>query len=329
MASRGNLWSVVLAAGEGTRLRSLTSDERGLSIPKQYCSFRSPHSLLRQSISRCRRLVPHERTLVVVAADHRHWWRHDLADLQPGNVIVQPCNRGTACGVLLPLVALLGRDPDAIVAYMPSDHHVEQEWLLAEAMRRAAELVRDAGERMVLLGLEPESADPGYGWITPSRPLGPGLFEVLSFVEKPERERAEQLIRGGALWNSFIFVARAAALMDLFEWTMPWLTRLFTHVEAVGGVRRRDARYGLYDHLPTLDFSRDVLQGLEDELRVLVVPPCGWVDLGTPERVAATVKRQEECPIPTGGREQREPAPRLDLAAAARAVPRPERPTAK
>jgi hypothetical protein len=47
----------------------------------------------------------------------------------------------------------------------------------------------------------------------------------------------------------------------------------------------------LYDHLPTLDFSRDIVEGQEANLQVLAVPPCGWSDLGTPKRVAETLRR--------------------------------------
>ena len=318
MSSTGTSWTVVLAAGEGTRLRPMTVDALGAAIPKQFCSFRSRQSLLRDTIDRCRRLVPAERILVVVAADHRRWWRRDLADLQPANVVVQPCNRGTACGVLLPLVTLLARDPGAIVTFMPSDHLVEQEQLLTGSMARAAELVRDGGEDLVLLGVRPESPDPGYGWITPSRALESGLYEVLSFIEKPERERAERLILDGALWNSFIFVGRALALMDLFDWTMPWLTRLFTHLGSTGGIRHRTAVDALYARLPTLDFSRDVLQEVDAGLRVLAVPPCGWVDLGTPDRVAATAARTENCTLPASDSYPGGPAPPLDLARAVR-----------
>ena len=51
----------------------------------------------------------------------------------------------------------------------------------------------------------------------------------------------------------------------------------------------------LYENLETLDFSEHVMQGAEPMLRVLRVEPCGWSDLGTPWRVAATLRR---APLP-------------------------------
>lgn len=52
------------------------------------------------------------------------------------------------------------------------------------------------------------------------------------------------------------------------------------------------ATAALYEHMPILDFSRDVLCNRNVEnLRVLPVPQCGWSDLGTPLRVTQTLKR--------------------------------------
>jgi hypothetical protein len=48
----------------------------------------------------------------------------------------------------------------------------------------------------------------------------------------------------------------------------------------------------LYDRLPTVDFSRDILQKQPAHLRVLPVPHCGWSDLGTPERVAHALRTE-------------------------------------
>jgi hypothetical protein len=37
--------------------------------------------------------------------------------------------------------------------------------------------------------------------------------------------------------------------------------------------------------------SRDVIERQELQLRVVSVPDCGWIDLGTPQRVAETLHR--------------------------------------
>jgi hypothetical protein len=47
----------------------------------------------------------------------------------------------------------------------------------------------------------------------------------------------------------------------------------------------------LYERLPDLDFSRDLLQQQPSKLSVLRTAPCGWSDLGTPHRVGETLQR--------------------------------------
>jgi hypothetical protein len=70
-----------------------------------------------------------------------------------------------------------------------------------------------------------------------------------------------------------------------------------------------------YEELGSFDFCRDVLEGLEDRLSVLPVPPCGWSDLGTPDRVARCVDRIADTPRPFARVEAR-----LDLALASLAM---------
>ena len=298
MLEHTHLWSIVLAAGDGIRLSQLATDGEGQPVPKQFCSFNSNRSLLAHAISRARCLTPESRTLVVVAADHRRWWQRGLADIPPSNIIVQPCNRGTACGVLLPLMTVLSRDPDATVLVTPSDHFVQDEEVLIRAMQRAAISAQHQHRELVLLGMQPESPETSYGWITPSPSQEDGLYQATTFVEKPDQPTAHQLIQAGSLWNSFIFAAPAIRLLDHFRATLPEITSLFTlcavprNATTGGGSLR-----WLYDRVPASDFSRHVLEAARATgLRVLPVPPCGWTDLGTPERVAACAERIR-CPL--------------------------------
>jgi mannose-1-phosphate guanylyltransferase len=293
MTEYGKTWVLVLAAGEGSRLRTLTTTANGTTIPKQFCSLRGGHSLLQEALQRAHAIAPRERICSIVAAQHRRWWEGPLWSLPAGNVVVQPENRGTANGILLPLLHILERDPDARIVLLPSDHHVRDESVLARSLRQATARIKSGQSDVLLLGLEPEEADPELGYIVPGFGTGHRAFRVDKFVEKPHAALARELIEQGALWNAFIIAATGRALLRMFE---------RSHADIVmemRGVVQHDrldptdaiAAVDLYDRLPTLDFSRDIVEGQEANLQVLTVPPCGWSDLGTPKRVAETLRR--------------------------------------
>jgi mannose-1-phosphate guanylyltransferase len=185
------------------------------------------------------------------------------------------------------LLKILARDRLARIVVLPSDHFVRDEAGLARSLRLAASLTETPESNLVLLGIGPDHPDPEFGYIVPGRPDRHGTFRVQRFVEKPDGATATGLLDAGALWNSFIFAVRGAALLELYRrrhsTIVDAMTKAFTSGKAALGE--------LYEQLPNLDFSRDVLEGAEDTLRVLAVPGCGWSDLGTPQRVAECVRR--------------------------------------
>jgi mannose-1-phosphate guanylyltransferase len=282
-----NVWAVVLAAGEGTRLKALTTTEGGIVVPKQYCAFGDDRSLLRCAIDRAARIVPPERIVAVVASEHRGWWRAELSDLPQENVLVQPRNKGTAAGILFPVLNVFERDRGARVFVLPSDHYVRDEGTLEESLRETVLRVSGESNPLVLLGMTPDRPDTGYGWIVG----GPGegrLRKVASFVEKPPLSVARDLMARGGLWSSFLFAASAGTLLRLYARALPSLLTSF--------LLRSSQPASLYESLPVLDFSRHLLEETIPAQWVLSVPPCGWSDLGTPERLL-TVRES----LPAGG----------------------------
>jgi len=286
---RGQRWGIVLAGGSGTRLWSLTGGS-GAPVPKQYCSLRGGRSLLAETIARAARVVPRERIVVVVVEEHRPYWEREVARFPGENVLVQPCNRGTALGVLLPLLVILERDPGATILCLPSDHFVREERVLERAFASLTAI-----QSVVLLGIVPESAETGYGWILP----GPKR-SVRAFVEKPSPPVARDLMLRGGVWSSFVLVATGRPLLELFQRRLSGPSTSVAAALAEAPHGRGRALEIAYAGLDPADFSRDVLEGAEPSLRLEVVPSCGWTDLGTPERLErclAEIARRE--PIET------------------------------
>lgn len=288
-----HLWALVLAAGEGSRLRSLTTTADGIAVPKQYCSLHGGPSLLEHALYRAEALVAAERVCTVVATQHDRWWREALISRAAESVIVQPKNRGTAVGIMLPLLHILKRDPDARVILLPSDHHVLEERVLSLALERGAARLQDAQDKIVLLGIEPEEVDCELGYIVPEEKVDAGVFTVKSFVEKPPLAQARRLLSEGALWNTFIVAASAQTLLTLFAQRYPQVLKEM-HDIICGGHDEETAQIALenfYETVPSVDFSKDVLQTAENMLELVAVPPCGWSDLGTPKRVKEVLSK--------------------------------------
>jgi len=303
MQTRKNDWALVLAAGSGTRLSALTTDDGGRAVPKQYCALRGQRTLLGDALERARRLVPRERIVVVVAAEHERWWTSELADLPPENVVIQPQNRGTAPGILLPTLAILERDPRARIAVLPSDHFAAKEYVLEVSLRLALETLDDLGDGLVLLGIRPDGPETDYGWIVPQGG-GRRARAVAAFVEKPPSGRARELLERGGLWNSFLFVVTARSLVRMYQRHAPGLLAAFRDaLLSCGPAERPRAVARLYAELGEQDFSRELLQ-VERDLLVMEVPACGWTDLGTPQRVARCLEQVAagvRAPLPADG----------------------------
>jgi mannose-1-phosphate guanylyltransferase len=286
-------WAVVLAAGEGSRLASLTRDAAGHSVPKQFCSLRGGSALVHDALQRARHIAPPEQVCAIVAQQHSRYWRKALLALPARNIIVQPHNRGTANGVLLCVLAILERDPFARIVFLPADHFVLDESALTRALRDLVLHLNHDPDGLTLIGIEPDEPDPELGYIVPGRILSNGSRTVARFVEKPPPRAARDLLSAKALWNSFIFAATGSTLLGLLR------AQLGVGVEDMATALARDAQSNqrsalteLYEQLPVVDFSRAVVQHAPPQtLRVITAPACGWTDLGTPRRVADTLSK--------------------------------------
>jgi mannose-1-phosphate guanylyltransferase len=278
-------WSIVLAGGEGARLRPYVERCFGQVIPKQYCAFAGDRSMLQETIDRATRLSGND-VAIVTAAHHERWAAEQLAGFR-GHRIAQPANRETGPGIYLPLAYVRARDPDAVVYLLPSDHDVRPSDRFVAQVAAAGERAARRRDELVLLGVSPTDPDGGYGYIE----AGPD-GRVQRFVEKPGPVAAAAAIARGAAWNTMVIAATAGALWDAGRACIPdVLDRLEAIAPALGTRFEGAALERAYDGMPFANFSRDVLEQVCDRCVLALLDGVEWSDWGEPARIEASLRR--------------------------------------
>jgi mannose-1-phosphate guanylyltransferase len=282
---RSKRWGVILAGGDGTRLLSLTRAISGDDRPKQFCSLTGGETLLDQTRRRVSGIIADRRTLFLLTQTHERFYANQLAGVAGERLLTQPYNHGTAPAIAYSLTYIDRLDPDAVVAFFPSDHHFANDNSFAAHIDLAFAQAEMDPERVILLGILPDVPEESYGWIEPGESVAGGaVSEVRRFWEKPSRRVATQLMRGGCLWNSFVMVGRVSAFLAMIRRTLPELLTSFT------GMQSSSLRE-IYAKIPAANFSNDVLSARPSDLTVLPARGLGWSDLGEPQRVLSAIPK--------------------------------------
>jgi len=247
-------------------------------------------------LRRVAQVVRPSQTFSVVTKSHERFYSG-----QPfGELLVQPCNRGTGPAILYSLMRLRRIQPRAVVGFFPSDHHFADEEAFSGCLRQAFDLAEKRLDTVVLLGIKPSHPETGYGWIEPGEPLGaPGsgpVFGVRAFWEKPAAGTTAELIRRGCFWNSFIMIGSVDSFLNLVRKAMPVLLRSFLDFAPALFAPSEEARArSLYQDLESSSFSQDVLSVCPGKLAVLCDRSLEWVDVGEVDRALAVIESGSVC----------------------------------
>jgi len=286
--------AVILAGGEGSRLKTLTKAITGDDRPKQFCPILDDKTLLDVTSERVAIQIQPQDTYFSLTQKHASYFERPLWNVRHQQKIVQPENKGTAPAILYSLMRLNNEHPDATVAFFPSDHYFSDDEIFMDSVSAAFDAVEIDPDAVVLLGIEPEKPESSYGWIEPAVSIfgmmPRSVSRVKQFWEKPTTGVAKQLMSMGCLWNSFVMVGKVSTFLDMFKTHLPEMFRMFAAASRTFGKQDEAAVIrAIYSWIEETNFSSEVLERSASRLMVMRVSGVSWSDWGEPQRVVNTL----------------------------------------
>ncbi len=264
---------MIIAGGSGTRLWPLSTPD----YPKHLLKINGDdRSLLQHTFDRAKKLT--DKVYVVSDSSHIEHVREQLPELPEEAFIVEPARRGTA-NCIVAALAYIGKQHDSTepVAFMHADHYIRDTQGFTQSFNVATE-VSKANGRIVLVGIEPDRPETGFGYIQKDELFDENsiVYGVKTFKEKPEFEIAkEYLASGNYLWNGGYFVGSVDTFKQKMKAYAPDLAATYDKLVGASDADYEDVYLSLEPD--AIDYA--LIEKVED---LLVVPASfDWMDLGS------------------------------------------------
>lgn len=283
MTDRSKIYTVVMAGGRGERFWPQSRQ----NCPKQLLRLLGNLTLIEQTTARMLSITSPENCLVVTNIDYVEPMRSLLPMLPAENIIGEPVGRDTGGCLALASGVLESRgvSDDAVVIATPADHSIGSLPALSRTLLQAVDTASFCNAP-VLIGVKPEFASTGYGYIRCGNKLDYGdgtirFYAADGFKEKPSTQEADTMLQEDVWrWNSGIFVWTHGVFKKILSQYAPELAVIAREVGLIKDNRvltefLRDE----FAHAPDISIDYAVMEKLD----YLVVAECAfdWADIGS------------------------------------------------
>ena len=263
---------ILLSGGSGKRLWPLSNDVRSKQFIKIYPTENGGHESMVQRIYRQIRAVDPEAVVTIATGKAQVSAIHHQLGEDVG-ISVEPCRRDTFAAIALATAYLhdvKGVGEEEAVAVCPVDPYVEKTYF--QCVKKMVDAAERGEKKLVLMGIQPTCPSEKYGYIKPTQ--NPDGTPGYTFTEKPTKEKAEEYIRAGALWNGGVFAYK--------------LSYVLKKSRELLGTDAYSELFANYANLKKISFDYAVV---EAETSIEVIRYDGeWKDIGTWNTLTETME---------------------------------------
>ncbi|MGC9158066.1 MAG: mannose-1-phosphate guanylyltransferase [Terracidiphilus sp.] len=275
---------VILAGGSGTRFWPRSRRAHA----KQVLALDGERSMIQQTVERLKPLAHPAKSWVITNEYLAEEIADQLREVPAAQIIREPVARNTAPACGLAAFLIERENPDAVLGVFPSDHVIADEPRYLKALQKGI-AVAAAGERIVVLGIEPTRPETGYGYIeTGDFTRDEDALHVRRFIEKPNLQRAEEFVSAGNYyWNSGMFLWSARTLANAVREHLPETAPLLEAIAAAYGTPAfEEVFHAAYSKCENISVDYAVLEPRSakgEHLSQLFCIPAefSWNDLGS------------------------------------------------
>lgn len=275
------IYAVIMAGGSGTRFWPKSTK----ALPKQFLNLFGNGTMIQNTASRIKELIPQERIMVVTNEDYVSIVKEQLPKVPEENIVGEPVAKNTAPCVAIAAELLAKKDPDATMVVLPADHHITDEDAFLKILESAIAKAEE-GKNLVTIGIQPTRPETGFGYIHGKADSGEELagntvYKVNAFEEKPNAEKAQEYLDSGEyFWNSGMFVWTAKSVLDEIKIQLPDMyEELKLSSEEFYTSTHGPAINDFYQNCESISIDYGIMEGAKS---VYVVPgEFGWNDVGS------------------------------------------------
>ena len=285
---------LIMAGGSGTRLWPLSRKKN----PKQLLALIGEQTLLQATYGRLNSFFRDSDIFLATAEKYFPAIKKQLPKISAKNYSLEPVLKDRGPAIALAVLIMEKNRPKSVFVTAWSDHYIKNTKAYFDALKEAQNIIASDPETFVCIGVKPNSAHTGFGYIQKGRKLpikgNNKSFTAQSFLEKPDIKTAQKLVKSEKyLWNTGYFVCRTDVLLSLYQKYLPQVYKILKQIEPyIGKQRQQKFINKFYPKMPKVDIEKGLVEKLKKT--AVVEANFDWADIGSFKIIKDVLSKDHE-----------------------------------